>query len=68
MARQIPRDRAALAAASLAFPLAYELTELSRGEDGWPFTRWFLQLPRWAIGVLLITAFVVLWEHLVNHD
>lgn len=68
MARPIPRGRAALAVASIAPGLAYELAELSRGEEGWPFTRWVLLLPRWVIALVLTAAYVVLWHHFINHD
>jgi len=62
------RRAAAIAAASLVPPLAYELVELKKGPDGWPFTRYVLILPRWVIAVLLGAAFVVLWDHFINHD
>lgn len=57
-----------IAAASLVPPFAYELAELRKGKDGWPFTRYILLLPRWVIAVLLTTTFVVLWDHFINHD
>lgn len=60
--------RDVVAAAAWAFPLGYELAELKRGPAGMPYTRYILKLPRWVIKVLLIAAFVVLWDHFINHD
>lgn len=56
------------AAAAHAPWLVYELAELRRGELGMPYTRYVRLLPRWARMLLLIAAFVVGWDHFINHD
>lgn len=63
------REAAAVAAASVTLPLAYEFHQLSKGPDGWPFSRLLRLLPvpvRVAILAGLSGLAIWLWPHLLN--
>jgi hypothetical protein len=48
--------------------LAHEFHQLSLGDLGTPYTRYFCKLPKWARKVVLIIAFLVAWDHFINRD
>lgn len=63
------REAAAVAAATVSLPLAYEFHQLSKGPDGWPFSRLLRLLPvpvRVAVLAALSGLAVWLWPHLLN--
>lgn len=48
--------------------VTYELLELRRGPLGMPYTRYFRKLPKWLRMVVLVVAFIVAWDHFINHE
>lgn len=60
------RRKALIAAAALVPALAYELAEVARGADGWPYSRFIRRIPLPARVGGLVVATGWLWPHLIN--
>ena len=60
--------RDVLAAAAHVPWLVYEISELRRGVLGMPYTRYVRLLPLWVRKALLVAAFIVAWDHFINHQ
>ena len=60
--------KAAVAAVAWVPPIVVEFHELRLGDLGMPYTRYFRLLPPWVRKLLLIAAFIVAWDHFINHD
>lgn len=60
------RRKATVAAVALVPALAYELAEIARGDDGWPYSRFIRRVPMPVrVGALvLVTGW--LWPHLLK--